>query len=288
MALTLLPAALTERARDARAAAARQRSVARSYRLSAIFEVRHARRLCYDSAGPIVAMAREDLLIEALSGFARTLVDHFEISDVLHDLTSRVSSVLDVAGAGVSLVEDGRLRLVSALDEATASLERVQEEEQAGPCIDANRSGLPALVPRLDEVESRWPRFVGQARAVGFASVAGIPMRVDGRALGVLDLYHTSVREWSEAEIRIARVLADMATSKVITASELARQKRTTEQLERALESRVIIEQAKGILAAERRISVDAAFEVLRSHARSHNADLRSTAEAVVRLGLRP
>ena len=233
-------------------------------------------------------MARDDLLMRALSDFAETLVRHFEIADVLYDLTSRVTSVLEVASAGVSLVQDGSLRLVTALDEATASLERVQEEEQAGPCVEAYRSGRPALFSRLDEVEARWPRFAEQARAVGFASVAGIPMRADGQALGVVDLYHTSAREWSEADVQIARVLADMATSYVVTASELERQRRTTEQLERALESRVVIEQAKGILAAERRISVDAAFELLRGHARSHNADLRSTAEAVVRLGLRP
>ena len=235
-----------------------------------------------------MAMARQDLLIQALSDFARTLVQHFEIADVLYDLTSRVTSVLEVASAGVSLVQDGGLRFVTALDEATASLERVQEEEQAGPCIEAYQSGVPALIPRLDDVESRWPRFVEQARRVGFASMAGIPMRVDGERLGALDLYHTAAREWSEADVQLAQVLADMATSYVVTASELERQQRTTEQLERALESRVVIEQAKGILAAERRISVDAAFELLRGHARSHSADLRSTAEAVVRLGLRP
>lgn len=279
---------VVEQAREVRAAARQQVAVARMHHLRSIFEVWHARRLCYDAGGPIVAMARQDLLIQALSDFATTLARHFEIADVLYDLTSRVTSVLEVASAGVSLVQDGGLRFVTALDEATASLERVQEEEQAGPCIEAYRSRRPALIPRLDEVEARWPRFVDQARAVGFASMAGIPLCTDGQSLGALDLYHTAPREWSEADVQIARVLADMATSYVVTASELERQRRTTEQLERALESRVVIEQAKGILAAERRISIDAAFELLRSHARSHNADLRSTADAVVRLGLRP
>lgn len=233
-------------------------------------------------------MAREDLLVGALSDFARTLVRHFDISDVLYDLTTRVTTVLEVASAGVSLVQDGRLRFVTALDETTASLERVQESEQAGPCVEAFRTGEPLLVSSIDRVEQRWPAFVAQARSVGFAAVAGIPMRLDGERLGALDVYHTSPREWSDDDVRVARVLADMASSYVVTASELERQQRTTEQLQRALDSRVIIEQAKGVIAAERKITIDQAFDVLRSHARSHNADLRTVAEAVINLGLRP
>lgn len=233
-------------------------------------------------------MAREDLLVGALSDFARTLVRHFDISDVLYDLTTRVTTVLEVASAGVSLVQDGRLRFVTALDETTASLERVQESEQAGPCVEAFRTGEPLLVSSIDRAEQRWPAFVAQARSVGFAAVAGIPMRLDGERLGALDVYHTSPREWSDDDVRVARVLADMASSYVVTASELERQQRTTEQLQRALDSRVIIEQAKGVIAAERKITIDQAFDVLRSHARSHNADLRTVAEAVINLGLRP
>jgi GAF domain-containing protein len=236
----------------------------------------------------VLRLARDDLLVGALSDFARTLVRRFDISDVLYELTTRVTTVLELTSAGVSLVLDGRLRFVTALDETTASLERVQEEEQAGPCIEAYRSGEPVLVSKLKEVDDRWPAFARQARKIGFEAVAGIPMRLDGESLGAVDLYHTDARDWSSDDVRVARVLADMATSYVVNASELERQQRTAEQLQLALESRVIIEQAKGILAAERRVSVDQAFELLRRHARSHNADLRTTAEAVVHLGLRP
>lgn len=232
-------------------------------------------------------MARQDLLVGALSEFARTLVRRFDISDVLYDLTARVTAVLEVESAGVSVVQDGRLRFVTALDERATTLERVQEEEQAGPCIEAFRTGNPILVNPLTEVEHRWPTFVREARSTGFVALAGIPMRLDGQSLGALDLYHTSHRDWSDEDVRVARVLADMATSYVVTASELERQQRTSEQLQVALESRIVIEQAKGIIAAERRVPVDKAFELLRSHARSHNADLRTTADAIVRLGLR-
>lgn len=233
-------------------------------------------------------LARNDLLVRALSDFARALVQRFDISDVLYDLTTRVTAVLEVASAGVSLGQGGRQRFVTALDERTASLERVQEDNQAGPCIEAFRTGQPFLISSFDQVEERWPAFVKQARAVGLASAASISMRLNGESLGTLDVYHTSPRDWSVEDVGIARVLADIASGYVATASALERQRRTTQQLQRALDSRVIIEQAKGIIAAERKITVDEAFGVLRDHARSHNAHLRSVAEAVINLGLRP
>lgn len=233
-------------------------------------------------------MPREDVLLGALSDFARTLTRRFDISDVLHDLTARVTEVLEVAGAGVSLLEDGQLRFVTALDEATASLERVQEVHQAGPCVEALHRGGPFLVTVLDQMEPRWPQFVERARSVGIASVAGIPMRLEEGSVGVLDLYDTRPRDWNTDDVRVAQVLADMASTYVMTAAELERHERTNAQLQQALDSRVIIEQAKGIIAAERKMSVDQAFEVLRAYARSHNADLRTVAEAVINLGLRP
>lgn len=233
-------------------------------------------------------MSRDDLLIVALSDFARTLVRRFDISDVLYDLITRVSAVLEVTSAGVSLVEDGRLRFITALDERTTMLEKVQEDLQAGPCIEAYRSGEPVVVASLESECERWPTFVEEAKSLGIASVAGIPMRLEDGSLGALDLYHSEPRSWSDDDVRIALVLADMASSYVVTASELQRQQRTNEQLQRALDSRVVIEQAKGVLAAERKIDVDQAFELLRRHARRHNADLRSVADAVINLGLRP
>jgi transcriptional regulator with GAF, ATPase, and Fis domain len=233
-------------------------------------------------------MADEKLLSAALSEFARTLVKRFAISDVLDDLAQRVTLVLGIAGAGVSLREGDRLRFVTAVDERTTNLERIQEREQAGPCIDAWRSGEVVTVADLRATAGAWRAYGQAARAAGIVAVAGVPMSVERTVIGALDLYDARVNEWDRDDLAAARVLADMATSYVVNASELDRQRRTTEQLQEALDSRIVIEQAKGIIAAERGVSVDEAFEVLRRHARSRNTHLRAVADAVVNLGLRP
>jgi AmiR/NasT family two-component response regulator len=113
-------------------------------------------------------------------------------------------------------------------------------------------------------------------------------MRLDGNRMGAISLDRMAIHHWEDDEIEAASILADMATSYVVDATEFERSRASVAQLERALESRVVIEQAKGIIAAKRDISVDDAFEILRSHARNHHANLHDVSEAVVRLGLRP
>ncbi len=233
-------------------------------------------------------MADQHLLTRTLSEFAATLVRGFAISDVLHDLAGRVTAVLGVDSAGVSVQESGRLRFVAALDERSRRLEQVQERLQAGPCVDALRSGQAVTVTDLSECASSWGTYPQQAREAGIVAIAGIPMRLADKGIGVLDLYSARRRMWSPDDLATAHVLADMATCYVLNASELDRQRRINQQLQEALDSRVIIEQAKGVLAAELGVSVDRAFELMRRHARSHNANLRAVAQAVVHLGLRP
>lgn len=232
-------------------------------------------------------MADQVLLMRVLSEFAHTLAGDFAVGDVLHDLAERVTDVLGVPGAGVALAEGGRLRCVAAIDEPTAAIERVQEESQEGPCVDAYTGGEAVLVADLREHLSRWPIFAARASELGILAAAGIPMHWNGTRLGALSVYATARREWSEDEVELAQVLADMATCYVAHASELERSRRTVEQLQEALESRVVIEQAKGMLAAERGISVSEAFELIRGHARSHSASMRTVGEAIVNLGLR-
>jgi GAF domain-containing protein len=232
-------------------------------------------------------MAELKLLMQTLSEFASTLVQDFTISDVLHDVAERATMVVGADSAGVSLLHDGLLHFATALDERCSDLERVQESEQAGPCVDALRAGEAVAVADLTEGPG-WGAYGQAARAAGIAAILGVPMRLDGEKIGTLNIYSNTRREWAEDDLHAARVLADIATSYVINASKLARQRRLSEQLQEALSSRIVIEQAKGILAAERGISIDKAFEILRRHARSHRASLRSVAEAVVKLGLRP
>lgn len=199
-----------------------------------------------------------------------------------------MSEVLDISGAGVSLVQDDRLRFATSDDERVAGLERLQEETQEGPCVDAVRTGEVVTVDDLSLGQPRWPVYEAHAREIGVAAVAGIPMHPDGASLGALDLYSDSPRSWSAGDLDRARVLADVATGYLVNASRADNERRLAEQLQAALDSRIVIEQAKGIISAHRDISIDEAFQRLRKHANDHNATLRATAEAVVELGLRP
>lgn len=208
---------------------------------------------------------------------------------MLYRLAEHVVAILDVAGTGVSLVdEEGRLRPVTGINQLTALLEATEEQFQEGPCVDAFRDGVVVAVADLDDKPESWPRWSAEAKARGVRAVLGVPLRVRDEALGAMNIYSTEPREWSDSDVRSAQVLSDMAASYVANASALDESRRTTEQLREALESRVIIEQAKGMLATELQISIDKAFVVLRDHARRNSASMRSVAHAVVNLGLRP
>ena len=233
-------------------------------------------------------MVDQGLFLRTLSEFARTLVVRYEIGDVLYDLADRTTTLLGVAGAGVCLAEGDRLRFVTGVNDATVRLEQTQERTQQGVCVESFRSGEVVRLDDVAELDGRWPEFETEARAVGVAAMVAIPMRLDDDVLGAVNVYSAERRAWSEDDVATAQVLADMATSYLVNASELQKSRRTAEQLNEALQSRVVIEQAKGILSAERKIPMDQAFEALRRHARGHNANLRTVAEAVVHLGLRP
>lgn len=233
-------------------------------------------------------MTNELTLARVLSDFAYRLANDYETTDALHDLVDGVTEVMSITGAAISLASGDAVSFATASDESTGHLERIQQEKQSGPGIEAFRSGIAALVGDLTGAPERWPAFCQAALKVGVVAVAGIPMRLDGTSLGVLTLYDSGRREWVDDDVAVAKLLADLATGWVVNADRLAKVRQTSEQLQTALNSRVVIEQAKGVLAGERGVSVEDAFEVLRSHARSHNASLRSVADAVVNLGLRP
>ena len=222
-----------------------------------------------------------------LSDFARTLVRHYDVGDVLYQLTDATVEVLGTAGAGVSLMEEGgQLRFVSATDEDTSTVERVQEDCQMGPCMESHELGRPVLVSDIASTD-RWPQYRKQAMAVGFRTMAGIPMRLQDFRLGALNVYDRVPRTWADEEVSAAQALADMASSLVINARELEQSRRVAAQLQHALESRIIIEQAKGAVAREQAISVEEAFGLLRAHARANHLKLHDVARAVVDDSLR-
>jgi GAF domain-containing protein len=233
-------------------------------------------------------MSDQELLVDVLTRFSRTLAGRYDVSDVLYELSDGVAQVFNAAGAGVSLADDrGQLRFATATNEAVTGIEQFQQDSQQGPCHVAYSTNQAVLVPDLRQVND-WPQLSDAALRSGLASAAGIPMTFDGRAVGSLNIYDDHVREWSDQDVAAALVLADIATGYVVHASELNQARRVNEQLQAALDSRVIIEQAKGLLAGERGITLDQAFAVLRGHARNRNAPIHIIAQAVVELGLRP
>jgi GAF domain-containing protein len=227
-------------------------------------------------------------LHEELTRFARLLVQEYSVSDALHDLVEVATGVLDVVGAGVSLARDGRLRFATASPGGVAALEHLQERTQTGPSVEAFEAEQVVTVGDLCTEHHRWPSLAASAQQADVHAMAGVPMVLNGTKLGVLNLYDARPRSWTDEEREVAGLLAAVATGYVANAARLHEARHTAEQLQEALDSRVIIEQAKGVLAAERNVSVDEAFRILRHHARNRNGSLREVAHAVVHLRLRP
>jgi GAF domain-containing protein len=226
-----------------------------------------------------------ETLLDSLGRFASALTSGYGIGDVLHNLTEEMVEVLNLRGAGVTLVHDGRQRFVTAADEAIATLERVQESYQKGPCIDAVASAAPVAVADIavGDASNRWPDYTIAAKHAGIQAVAGIPMLAEGAAIGAVNLYDSQPRDWPAEDLRVATIFASIATGYLAHASSARQQQRTAEQLEQALSTRLVIEQAKGVLANQRETTVDEAFKRLRKYAREHNARIHDVSREVVK-----
>jgi GAF domain-containing protein len=231
-------------------------------------------------------MYDQELFLRTLSRFAVILPARYDLEAALSELTDSVTAVLGLHGSGVTMAEEGQLRFVTAVSEASAELERSQERHRCGPGWDAYLTGEVVRVTDVRVEFASWPEFSATATRLSVGGVAGIPMRLADEIIGAVNLYSAEPREWSDGDIAVAAVLADVATSYVVNASKLRQQEQLSEQLQKALESRVVIEQAKGITAYKHAISVDQAYQLIRRHARNNNASLRVVAEAIVAVGL--
>ncbi len=229
-------------------------------------------------------MPDPETLLDSLERFAAALTGGYSIGDVLHNLTGEMTEVLDQTGAGVTLIHDGQQRFVTAAVEAIANLERVQEAGQKGPCVDAVASAAAVAVPDIavGDASVRWPDYTVAAKTAGIQAVAGIPMLAEGAAIGAVNLYDSQPRNWSAEDLRVATIFASIATGYLTHASAAQQRQRTAEQLQQALDTRLIIEQAKGVLATRRGTTVDDAFHTLRNYARQHNNRIHDVSRAVV------
>jgi transcriptional regulator with GAF, ATPase, and Fis domain len=213
---------------------------------------------------------------------ADTLVDDFDMLDFLHTLTERCVELLGVAAAGI-LLTDGRgaLQVVAASSERTRLLELFQLQTDQGPCLDCFRSGEPVSVADLSSAES-WPRFTDAATKVGFHAVHAMPMRLRTNVIGALNLFDGNVGAIDSERLRIGQALADIATIGLLQHRAIQERDVITEQLQTALNSRILIEQAKGMVAERLHLAIDDAFTVLRDGARRTNRRLIDLAKAIV------
>ncbi len=222
-------------------------------------------------------------LNDVLVDFARTLVRSHDVETVLGRLLDGVVKVLGVWGAGVSLADDnGQLRFVAATGEVVARLQALEDDVDRGPCREAYDSAVPVVVADLDAVADRWPRLVAQATAAGVHAVMGIPMVVNGEPIGALNVYEKQHAVFDEQQVSTARILADVATGYIVNVRDLDRARELAAQLQHALNSRVLIEQAKGFLSAAMSVNVDTAFDILRSYSRNRGVNIHRVAAQVV------
>jgi transcriptional regulator with GAF, ATPase, and Fis domain len=228
-------------------------------------------------------MPREELLARTFVELADTLVDDFDVVELLTMLAHRCVEMLDVAAAGLMLVApEGDLRVVASSSEAMRLVELFEIQSEEGPCPDCFRTGEPSLHENLTEEVQRWARFGPVALAAGFQSVQALPMRLRGVTIGALNLFRTETVRLEEADVVAAQALADVATIAILQHRATVQADLVVDQLNHALNSRVVIEQAKGILAERAGLDMEGAFSWLRKHARNHNLLLVDVAQAMI------
>ena len=228
-------------------------------------------------------MTRETMLAKALVELADSLVTDFDVVDLLTTLADRCVDVLDVDAAGLMLLSpDGELRVMASSSEAMRVLELFELQSREGPCLDCYRTGQPVVNQDLDSIDGRWPRFRAEALQAGFRSVHALPMRLRGHVIGAVNLFHIEPGAMREADVAAAQALADVATIAILANRAVRESQVVNEQLTRALDSRILIEQAKGMVAERLGLDMEGAFNTLRNHARNHNLKLSALAEDVI------
>ncbi len=223
------------------------------------------------------------LLSKTFVELADTMVAGFDVIEFLHVLTDRSVDLLGASAAGLLLADPrGELRVVAASSEQARLLELFQLQHDQGPCLDCFRNGEPVSVTDLATEAGRWPRFAPAAQQAGFGAVQAIPMRLRQQIIGALNLFRAAPGPFGQAESSVGQALADVATISILQERSLRRSETLNEQLQAALNSRVIIEQAKGKLAERLQVDMDRAFELLRDYARSSNRRLSELAMGFV------
>lgn len=226
--------------------------------------------------------SREQRVADAFVAVADTLVDDFDIIDLLHTLVNECVGLLDVDAGGLLLVDDhGDLQVVASTSEQAKLVEVMQLGAGAGPCVDAFHEGRAITVGDMATDGDPWPVFQRAALEQGFHAVFATPLRLRGKVIGAMNLFSAGIGGPTESDALVAQALADIATIGILQERNQRDSTILNEQLQRALESRVLIEQAKGVLAAVGSLDMDQAFNALRDYARANRMSLRDVSEKV-------
>ncbi|GAA1513451.1 GAF and ANTAR domain-containing protein [Kribbella lupini] len=229
-------------------------------------------------------MSRERRLTQVFVELADTLVDEFDLVDFLGMLAEATVELLSVDAAGLMLADDhGVLHVMASSDDQAELLELFELQQDEGPCLDCFRSGLPVV----DADISRWPEFAATATAGGYQSAHALPLRLRGQVIGAMNLFRYDVAPLDPDEASLGQALADMATIGLLHEREMRGYVELTAQLQHALDSRVLIEQAKGMLAERAGLTLHAAFAAMRSYARGTGQGLTTVAQGVLEGSLR-
>jgi GAF domain-containing protein len=227
-------------------------------------------------------MTRESLLVRTLVELADNLVDEFDVIDVLTVLSDRCVEVLDVDSAGVMLAAPGgELQVIASSSAAMRGLELFELQANEGPCVDCFVSGQPIVNLELSAIDDRWPRFARRAVADGFHSVHALPMHLRGVTVGALNLFRIASGSLHAEDVLVAQALADVATIAIIQHQTSVSASVLNDQLSEALNSRIIIEQAKGKVSEASGLDMDRSFQRIRNHARNHNLRLTELARGI-------
>jgi GAF domain-containing protein len=234
-------------------------------------------------------MIATEKVLSAFVEVADTLVDDFDLIDFLHNLADHTAAVSGVSSVGLLLGgENEALHYMAASSAGAKDLELFQLQSSEGPCLDCVRTRQAVIVPDLAAAGDRWPMFVPRALESGVRSVHAFPLRLRDRVIGALNVFGEGPLPLDHVDVLVIQALADIATIAIIQERALSVAETLTEQLQGALNSRIIIEQAKGVVAQSRGVEMSRAFDMLRSHARDHHVRLTALAHEVVMGNLDP
>jgi GAF domain-containing protein len=226
---------------------------------------------------------REEWLARTFVELADTLVADFDVIELMSTLVDRCSELLESSLVGLALADpQGQLRVLASSTERMRVLELIEIQSDEGPCRDCFRAGSRVVNQRLDEAVDRWPRFAAAARAAGFQMVHALPMRLRNETIGAMNIFNANLVELTSPEVNLAQALADAATIGILQERAVSQGVQLAGQLQLALNSRIVVEQAKGVVAERLQIGMDEAFDLMRGYSRGQRRRLSEVAGALI------